>query len=55
MDNQIDPQDYHLMKQRVEKDQTGLYCKLKGLRNDKSPFKEYIKHEVPMLENLVEY
>ena len=55
MDKQIDPQDYHLMKQRVEKDQIGLSCKLKDLKADKSPFKEYIKHTVPMLENLVSY
>ena len=43
------------MKQRVEKDQVGLCCKLKDLKADKSPFKEYIKHTVPMLENLVSY
>jgi site-specific DNA recombinase len=43
------------MKQRVEKDQVGLSCKLKDLKADKSPFKEYIKHMVPMLENLVSY
>jgi SMC interacting uncharacterized protein involved in chromosome segregation len=55
MDKQIDPQDYHLMKQRVEKDLVGLSCKLKDLKDDKSPFKEYIKHTVPMLENLVSY
>jgi len=55
MDKQIDPHDYHLMKQRVEKDQVGLSCKLKELKSDKSPFKEYIKHTVPMLENLVSY
>jgi len=55
MDKQIDPKNYHLMKQRVEKDQVGLSCKLKDLKADKSPFKEYIKHSVPMLENLVSY
>lgn len=31
---------FHTMKQRVEKDLTGLELKLKGLKEGKSPFKE---------------
>ena len=55
LDNNIDPKEYHSMKEKVEKDQTGLELKLKSLRQDKSPFKVYINQTVPMLENLVEY
>ena len=55
MANHISPEEFQTMKQRVEKDLTGLSCKLKDLKSDKSPFKEYIKHTIPMLENLVEY
>ena len=47
--------EFETMKLRFEKDQVGLSCKLKDLKADKSPFKEYIKHTVPMLENLVSY
>jgi hypothetical protein len=54
-DNQISPQDYQNMKQRVEKDLTGLQLKLKDLKEDKSPYKTYINQTVPMLENIVEY
>jgi|GEM_PF-4198440 len=43
------------MKEKVEKDLIGLELKLKGLKQDKSPYKEYINQTVPMLENLVEY
>ena len=53
--NNIDPKEYHSMKEKVEKDQAGLELKLKALRQDKSPFKVYINQTVPMLENLVEY
>jgi hypothetical protein len=38
------PTNYHIMKQRVEKDLTGLELKLKVLKEDKSPLKIlYIK------------
>jgi len=43
------------MKEKVEKDLIGLELKLKGLKQDKSPYKKYINQTVPMLENLVEY
>lgn len=55
LDSVISPSDYHTMKQKVEKDLTGLELKLKGLKEDKSPFKEYVNQTVPMLENIVEY
>ena len=55
LDSVITPTDYHTMKQRVEKDLIGLELKLKGLKEDKSPFKEYVNQTVPMLENIVEY
>jgi hypothetical protein len=43
------------MKQGIEKDRIGLELKLKGLKQDKSPYKEYINQTVPMLENLVSF
>lgn len=55
LDGHITPQDYHTMKQRVENDLMGLQCKRTDLQSGQSPFKEYIKHTVPMLENLVPY
>ncbi len=55
LDGNISPQEYHSMKEKVEKDLIGLELKLKGLKQDKSPYKEYINQTVPMLENLVEY
>lgn len=42
LDEVITPSDYHLMKQRVEKDLTGLHLKLKGLKRDKLPYKTYM-------------
>ena len=55
LDGNISPQEYHSMKEKVEKDLIGLELKLKSLKQDKSPYKEYINQTVPMLENLVEY
>jgi len=43
------------MKEKVEKDLSGLELKLKDLKQDKSPYKEYINQTVTMLENLVSY
>jgi len=34
--------NFHSMKQRVEKNLTGLELKLESLNEDKSPYKEYI-------------
>ena len=55
LDGNISPQEYHSMKEKVEKDLIGLELKLKGLKQDKSPYKEYVNQTVPMLENLVSY
>lgn len=55
LDGHISPKEYQSMKQRVEKDLIGLESKLKGLKEGKSPYKEYVNKTVPMLENLVEY
>ena len=51
----ISPQEYHSIKEKVEKDLIGLELKLKALKQDKSPYKEYINQTIPMLENLLEH
>jgi hypothetical protein len=38
LDGIITVQNYHAMKQRVEKDLIGLELKLKDLKEDKSPY-----------------
>jgi hypothetical protein len=43
------------MKGRVEKDIILIKDKLNELQQEIPPFKKYIKKEVPMLENLLEY
>ena len=43
------------MKERTEKIPTGIELKLRNLNQTASPYKTFIKKEVPMLENLVEY
>jgi hypothetical protein len=51
LDGVITSQDYHTMKQRVEKDLTGLELKLRDLKTNISPYKVYINQTVRMLEN----
>ena len=55
LDGHITPQDYHKMKERVEKDLTGLELRLKDLKQDKSPYKVYVNQTLPMLVDLVDY
>jgi site-specific DNA recombinase len=55
MDRVITSQDYQDMKGRVEKDIVLTRDKLSELQQQTSPFKDYIKNEVPMLEDLLEY
>ncbi len=49
LDGHITPQDYNKMKDRVEKDLTGLEPKLKAIKMDKSPYKTYVNQTLPML------
>ena len=39
LDGNIYPLEYHSMKEKVEKDLIGLELKLKGLKQDRSPYK----------------
>ena len=55
LDNEITSQDYHTMKEKVEKDQILLRVKLNNLMDQKSPYKTYINKTIPMLSNLSEY
>src|SRR5665647_2455477 len=55
MDRTITPQDYQEMKGRVDKDLVLIKDNLINLQKQTSPFKNYIKKEAPMLENLLEY
>ena len=52
LDKEITPQDYHSMKEKIEKDMVELRIKLNNLMDQKSPYKEYIRKTIPMLENL---
>jgi len=55
MDRNITSQDYHDMKEKVERDIVLIRSKLSELTEKSSPYKIYIEKEVSMLENLVEY
>lgn len=55
MDRTITPHNYHKMKEIVNKELVLTKDKLIDLQQQVSPFKTYIKKELPMLENLVEY
>jgi hypothetical protein len=55
MDRVITSHDYQEMKGRIDKEIVSTRDKLTLLQQETSPFKIYIKKEVPMLENLLEY
>ena len=55
LDNEITSQDYHSMKEKVEKDMVQLRVKLNTLMDQKSPYRTYINKTIPMLANLSEY
>ena len=55
MDNDITPQDYKEMKQKIESDLNVCQSKLNNLNLGMTPYKNYITKEIPMLENLVTY
>jgi len=55
MDRTITPQDYHEMKEIVNKELVLTKNKLIDLQQQTPPFRSYLEKEVPMLENLVEY
>jgi hypothetical protein len=40
------------MKEKIDKDMVQLRVKLNNLMEQKSPYKEYIRKTIPMLENL---
>lgn len=46
MDGEISPNDFHPMKERIEKILIGLQLKLKNLKQTTSPFKTFINKEV---------
>jgi len=55
LDNEITSQDYHSMKEKVDKDMVHLRVKLNNLMDQKSPYKTYINKTIPMLNNIAEY
>jgi site-specific DNA recombinase len=55
MDEEITSSDFHEMKTKIEKDLSRLKDRLNYLRQEGTPYKNYITKEVPMLENLVEF
>ena len=55
MDRVITSHDYQDMKGRIDKEIVLTKNKLTEIQQETSPSKFYIKKEVPMLENLLEY
>lgn len=55
MDGTITPQDYQVMKDRVDKDLALIRNIFNHLQEQNSSFKSYIENEAPMLEDLLEY
>jgi hypothetical protein len=55
MDRVITSQDYEDMKGRLEKEIVLMKAKLLKLQQEISPFRIYLRKEIPMLENLLEY
>ena len=43
------------MTERIDKEMALLKNNLNGLQQEMTPYKKYVKHTLPMLENLVEY
>ena len=43
------------MTERIDKEMALLKNNLNGLQQEMTPYKNYVKYTLPMLENLVEY
>lgn len=55
LDGDINAANFTEMMEKLEKDTAMLKNTLIGLQTEMTPFRKYIKHTLPMLENLVEY
>ena len=55
LDGEMNAANFNEMMEKLEKDTAMLKNTLIGLQTEMTPFRKYIKHTLPMLENLVEY
>jgi hypothetical protein len=55
MDGKLDPSEYHRMKDINDREIAQIKHKVEHLQEHGSTFKNYIKKDVPMLENLVSF
>ena len=55
MDNKISPEDFHEMKQTLDKELVRMNSRLDDLKQQMTPFRTYINKTVPMLENIADY
>ena len=55
LDGDITSSDYNEMKSRIESELSQKQIKLDRLKSTKSPFKEYLRKTLPMIENLSQY
>jgi hypothetical protein len=54
-DNEITSGAFNDMMDKVNTDMARLQNSLDGLQQEMTPYKKYIKHTIPMLQNIVEY
>ncbi len=55
LDNEINSIDFNEMVEKLNIDIARLQNHLDGLQQELTPYKKYINHTIPMLQNLVEY
>ena len=55
LDNEITSGAFNDMMDKVNIEMSRLQNTLDGLQQEMTPYKKYIRHTVPMLENIVEY
>ena len=55
LDGEISGKDFTEMAEKVDKEMASLKNTLSGLQTEMTPYRNYVKHTLPMLENLVEY
>jgi hypothetical protein len=54
LDGEISGNDFTEMAEKVDKELALLKNTLSGLQTEMTPYLNYVKHKLPMLENLVE-
>ena len=55
LDGEISGKDFTEMSEKVDREMALLKNTLSGLQTEMTPYRNYVKHTLPMLENIVEY